>query len=195
MTSIGIIRYEEATPQRWRNDGGWTREIARGGEAEDWDWRVSIADVETDGPFSRFPGIEREIVLLSGAGMHFDFGDGEAFDLTPETPRLRFDGDRALDSHLLDGPTRDFNLMWARDRIDAELWLRPMVGSATLAVAAGETWLIHVASGGLVPQGANPGTLVAGDTAWLRADTASRTWRYEGTGQAIVIRLRDRAPG
>lgn len=190
MTSIDILRYEEATPQRWRNDGGWTREIARGGEAEGWDWRVSIADVEADGPFSRFPGIEREIVLLSGAGMHFDFGDGEAFDLTPETPRLRFDGDRALDSRLLDGPTRDFNLMWARDRIDAELWLRPMVGDSVLFAEPGETWLLHVASGSARLPDTGDARLDAGDTLLLKSDNMRASQRVVATGLAIVVRLR-----
>ena len=190
MASIAILRYQEATPQRWRNDGGWTREIARGGEGEDWDWRISIADVEADGPFSRFPGIEREIVLLSGAGMHFDFGGGETFDLTPETPRLRFDGDRALESRLLDGPTRDFNLMWARARIDANLWLRPMVGDSVLFAEPGETWLLHVASGSARLPDSGDARLAAGDTLLLKADNTRASQRVAATGLAIVVRLR-----
>lgn len=188
---MGILRYEEATPQRWRNDGGWTREIARGGEGDDWDWRVSIADVEADGPFSRFPGIEREIVLLSGAGMHFDFTDGETFDLTPETPRLRFDGDRALESRLLDGPTRDFNLMWARARIDADLWLRPMVGDSVLFAEKGETWFLHMASGSARLPDAGDQALAAGDTLVMNAGEGRVGQRVAATGLAIFVRLRE----
>ena len=113
--------------------GWWTREIARGGDAQDWDWRLSVADVESDGPFSRLPGIEREICLLEGAGMQFEFDDGQTFALTPESPRLRFDGGRGLGSRLIDGATRDFNLMWRRGRFQAELWRRPLVGSMVMA--------------------------------------------------------------
>ena len=45
---------------RWKNGGGWTTELARApaeGEGE-FDWRISIAEVDVDGEFSRFPGIE-----------------------------------------------------------------------------------------------------------------------------------------
>ena len=34
-----------------------------------FDWRVSVADVAADGPFSRFPGVDRVLVLIAGAGM------------------------------------------------------------------------------------------------------------------------------
>ncbi|AXA84570.1 hypothetical protein DCD74_07630 [Lysobacter oculi] len=194
MTSIDIIRYQDATPQRWRNDGGWTREVARGGKGDIWDWRISIAEVEADGPFSRFPGIEREIVLLSGAGMHFDFEDGEAFALTPETPRLRFSGDRALDSRLIDGPTRDFNLMWARDRIDAGLWLRPMVGDSVLFAEPGETWALHMASGSARLPDAGDHALAAGDTLVMTAGEGRVGQRVAATGLAIIVRIRGENP-
>lgn len=194
MTLIDIIRYQDATPQRWRNDGGWTREIARAGNGDDWNWRISIAEVEADGPFSRFPGIEREIVLLSGAGMHFDFEDGEAFALTPETPRLRFSGDRALDSRLIDGPTRDFNLMWARDRIDAGLWLRPMVGDSVLFAESGETWALHVASGSARLPDAGDQALAAGDTLVMSAGEGRVGQRVAATGLAIIVRIRGENP-
>lgn len=191
---IDIIRLAAIEPQRWFNDGGWTREIARGGEATQWDWRLSVADVESDGPFSQLPGIEREIYLLEGAGMQFDFKDGETFVLSPDSPRLRFDGARALDSRLIDGPTRDFNLMWRRGRIDAYLWRRPLVGSMVVFADAGEVWAIHLLAGAAqISDGSGQGERIArGDTALLRADGERRRLALEGAGEALVIRL---APG
>src|SRR6476619_3067787 len=56
----------------WKNGAGRTTEIAvhpPGAALDAFAWRVSIADVERDGPFSRFPGIDRTIVLLGGSGM------------------------------------------------------------------------------------------------------------------------------
>ncbi len=190
-THIDILRLEATTPQRWFNGGGWTREIARGGDAEDWDWRLSVADVEADGPFSQLPGIEREIYLLEGAGMQFDFADGEAFALTPASPRLRFDGGRGLDSRLIDGPTRDFNLMWRRGRIAAELWRRPLVGSMVVFAEAGEVWAIHMLAGtAQINDGSGQGEHIArGDTALLRADSQRRRAALEGAGEALVIRI------
>ena len=184
-----IIRLEDVPPQRWFNGGGWTREIALGGDAADWDWRLSVADVETDGPFSRLPGIEREIHLLEGAGMQFDFEDGEAFALTPENPRLRFDGGRALHSRLLDGPTRDFNLMWRRERVQAELWRRPLVGGMAVFAEPGETWAVHLLAGE-AGDGSTPAVrLGRGDTALLRAGDERRRWLMQGAGEALLIRI------
>ena len=185
---IDLIPLDDVPPQRWFNGGGWTREIARGGGAQDWDWRLSVADVEADGPFSRLPGIEREIYLLEGAGMQFDFADGEAFALTPESPRLRFDGGRALDSRLIDGPTRDFNLMWRRDALDAELLHRPLVGNMLFFTEPQAAWAIHLLAGQARFDDAALPPLQAGDTAWLGAGERRR-YSLDGGGELLAIRI------
>lgn len=187
---IKIVRLADAKPQRWRNDGGWTREIARHGDGDHWQWRLSLAEVESDGPFSAFPGIEREIVLLSGAGMALEFADGERFTLTPESPRLRFSGERALESRLLEGPTSDFNLMWSPAHYQADLWLRPLVGASTLFAEPGETWVLHMLVGTAQLQDMAVPPLERGDTLMLRAAEQRCRQRFEATGSAIMIRLR-----
>jgi hypothetical protein len=65
VTRIAATEYRR---ERWSNGLGWTREIARSPAVGDFDWRVSIAEVDRDAPFSVFPGVEREIVLLSATG-------------------------------------------------------------------------------------------------------------------------------
>ena len=61
-----LVRAEDCRRMRWKNGAGWTSEILRVPDVEDWRWRLSIAEVETDAPFSPFPGVERELVLLGG---------------------------------------------------------------------------------------------------------------------------------
>lgn len=186
---IQIVRFAQTTRQRWRNDGGWTREIARHGDADEWHWRLSLAEVEQDGEFSLFPGIEREIVLLSGAGMAFEFADGERAMLTPESPRLRFDGGRKLHSRLLAGATTDFNLMWSPAHYRAQMWLRPLVGASTLFAAPPQTWVLHMISGTAQLQDADNQQLHTGDTLVLRGGQRRSRQRLEATGSAIVICL------
>jgi len=102
----------------WKNAGGLTEEIAShpdGGGLDSFDWRVSIAEVARDGPFSRFPGIDRTIVLLEGAGMRLSRGDREIVLQTPFEP-YAFDGGDAIDCALIEGPVRDFNAMVRRAR-------------------------------------------------------------------------------
>jgi hypothetical protein len=38
------------------------------------------------------------------------------------------------------GPTHDFNLMWRRDRVQAQLWHRPLVGPMVIFVEPHTTW-------------------------------------------------------
>ena len=57
----------ERVAARWRNGGGRTRELLAWPDAADWKVRVSVADVESDGPFSAFPGVQRWFAVLEGA--------------------------------------------------------------------------------------------------------------------------------
>ena len=71
-----VIHLGDAPRERWRNDGGWTREIVRAPEGEaDYDWRLSVAEVESAGPFSHFGGCDRILMLLSGEGMALHSAD------------------------------------------------------------------------------------------------------------------------
>lgn len=189
--------------ERWRNGQGWTREILRwpetaehtpGDTADDWDWRLSIAEIEQDGPFSVFPGVERELVLLRGQGVRLRFDDGEVREALPPHGRVRFAGERAVHGELIDGPTHDFNLMWRRDRIDAELWHRPLVGSMVLFVEPGEQWVAHVLAGHAQCSGEHARVrLAAADSLLLSADAQRGRFAIDGGGELLLIRLRPRA--
>lgn len=188
-SGIELIRYAQCARQRWRNDGGWTREIARSNDGDDWAWRLSIAEVERDGPFSRFEGVDREIVLLSGTGMVLDFGSELEVALTPSSPRWRFAGEATVDCRLPDGSTRDFNLMWRRGLAEADLSLRDHEGESTVFAAAGETLVLHIASGqGRLPDAAGT-TLSAGDTLLMHDDGTRRSLRLEADAHLIQVRL------
>jgi environmental stress-induced protein Ves len=102
----------------WKNGGGVTEEIATyppGATLETFDWRVSIAEVARDGPFSRFAGIDRTITLIEGAGMRLSGGVHDIVIRTPFEPHS-FDGEVPIDCTLVSGPIRDFNAMTRRDR-------------------------------------------------------------------------------
>jgi uncharacterized protein len=112
----------DAAPRvRWRNDGGWTREIIREPSGcDDFDWRVSVAEVETDGPFSAFDGYDRVLVLLDGAGMDLRLaGTGATTSLRPDDRTMRFAGEAPIEAALVGGPTTDFNLIWRRTALAA----------------------------------------------------------------------------
>ena len=108
----------------WKNGGGVTREVAafpEGAALDAFIWRVSVADVGQAGPFSRFAGIDRTLVLLSGAGMLLDEAQGATHALRAPLDIARFEGETAIDARLIDGATRDFNLMVRRGAATGEV--------------------------------------------------------------------------
>lgn len=147
-----ILRQEDYKVMPWKNGGGITTEIwaspqGSGLGATPFDWRVSIADVATDGPFSKFAGYDRSIMLLDGKGMHLDIEEHGPIDLSLHRPAT-FSGDWTVAGRLVDGPVRDFNLMVARrfgrgslscQRLTAPL---PLIGDGSMR-------LVHAIDGAL----------------------------------------------
>lgn len=102
----------------WKNGGGTTREIlAYPSDTENFDWRLSIADIQADGAFSPFPGYARTIMLLEGNGMRLEIGDAPAVTVQEKFRPLDFDGSSETHCTLTGGPIRDFNIMSSRDRV------------------------------------------------------------------------------
>jgi len=164
----------------WRNGGGTTTEIVVVTEGERFVHRVSIADVASDGPFSRFDGYDRHIMLLAGRGMTLDAGGHGIIELRePLAPRV-FSGDWAVVGTLVDGPVRDFNLIVDRARATASLGVCELADPATLAGASGTTCIVHVIDGHL--EGA-----AAGDT--LVADGEALALRPRGAARVAIARV------
>lgn len=177
---------------RWRNGRGWTREIhaeGRGG-ADEWDWRLSIAEIEADCPYSLFAGVEREQVLLSGAGLVLSGAAGDEWRLDPPHGRQRFAGDLPIEARLEAGRVEVFNLMWRPDRVAARLWHRPLVGSMLLFVDPGDAWAVHVMAGHARLDDAEGRTLLEmGDTALLCGQGGRARQQLEGAGDLLLVRL------
>jgi environmental stress-induced protein Ves len=107
----------------WKNGGGRTTEVVvypPRADLEGFIWRVSVADVARDGPFSTFPGVDRTLVLLAGAGFSLTGGD-VPLELRAQYEPVTFAGDVALECRLHDGAVRDFNLMVRRGAARGEL--------------------------------------------------------------------------
>jgi uncharacterized protein len=110
---MNIVRADDCAFVPWRNGGGRTRELLAWPNASDWRVRVSVAEIESDGPFSAFDGIERCFAVLGGAGVILSLPQGDT-RLTPHDDAVSFAGEAAPMCRLIDGPTRDLNLMVRR---------------------------------------------------------------------------------
>lgn len=180
-----------ATP--WRNGGGQTREIACvPGASGDFDWRLSVATIAQSGAFSPFPGVDRIITLLSGAGVRLRVGAGQRVHaLTTPLAPFAFSGDEAVQAELV-GECQDFNVMVRRERLRADvavhraaLTLGAAEGGAVLVTAG--VWTLATAAGDM--------RLTGGEGAWWQAgwDAALTPQDADATVLAVRILARDGA--
>lgn len=95
--------------QPWKNGGGKTREIARSRPAEPY-WRLSIADVAQDGPFSRFEGLSRLLTVIEGNGLTLESADRK-YRIDYLVP-FAFEGEAEFTATLTEGPIQNFNLIY-----------------------------------------------------------------------------------
>ena len=193
MSRLSLLRATAYRRVRWKNNGGWTTEIARepGDSASDFLWRVSIADIESDGPFSSFPGVDRDLLLLAGNGIELDIDGAPPLRLTERFQRVHFGGESNVDCRLLAGPTRDFNVMVRRDAVRAEVVARPLVGSMVIFPEDGVEWLVHAFAGDAHARSAQQEiALPAGSTLKLNFDDGERSRVViEGAGELVLVKF------
>lgn len=112
-----IFRYADKSPMPWKNGQGTTTEIAAapaGAGLEDFDWRLSIARMEADAPFSAFSGIVRTLSVIEGAGLKLEVTGDAPVTLDQSSAPYRFAADRPAEGRLLGGPVSNLNIMTRR---------------------------------------------------------------------------------
>jgi hypothetical protein len=194
MTRHRVLSPADYRRMPWKNGAGRTTEVAShpaGAALDAFDWRVSVADVVRDGPFSAFAGVDRTIVLLAGAGMRLD-GGGRAVSLHAPYEPHSFSGDDAIDCALVDGPVRDFNLMLRRGRATGEV---AIVRGAARRIAPARFRLCYATNGAFECLSAgHPPQVIAPDHALLVEDepassTALAVNPLTAEAVAIVVRI------
>ncbi len=176
------IRAADYRRMPWKNGGGSTTEVAIApatSTLDNFDWRISMAHVATPGPFSRFPGIDRTLAVIAGAGLHLAIA-GLTVTLDRGAPPHFFPGDIDTDATLIDGPIDDLNVMSRRARYDHRM-TRHSAGETVPLPRDAETVLL-MPRGGTIILGDRP--IADGDTAMLdRPDlAATRTITLRGDG-------------
>ena len=112
-----ILRSADYHRMPWKNGGGETREIAVwpiGAALAELEWRVSLATVAADGPFSIFADVTRTLCVIQGAGIELQVEDEPARVLQTRSEPCTFDGAAPAHAVLIDGPIVDLNVMSRR---------------------------------------------------------------------------------
>jgi environmental stress-induced protein Ves len=180
-----IVRLAQLVEVPWRNGGGVTREIAEARDGDALLWRLSMADVAADGPFSDFAGLTRILTVIHGMGLELTTPDGV---LTADfAAPVRFDGGLRVTARLTGGPVRDLNLMFDSARIDGDV--APLFGPMrrSLRPGAGVSHAIHGLSG---VADLAAGRLGRGDTALVDSGAVDLSLGEGGSVLLVTLALR-----
>jgi environmental stress-induced protein Ves len=186
----GLLRWADLTPVPWKNAGGVTRELAGAptpSGPDGFSWRVSLAEVGHDGAFSVFPGVDRVITVVDGAGMALTV-DGERHVVRPTEP-FTFAGDSDTLGSLTSGSVTNLNVMTLRGFASAEVELLDVVSGAELAVEADVTAMVLAVAG-------DPAVRVLGREPVVSLGRLDSWWQpgparlaVTGSGAALVARM------
>lgn len=170
-----LIRFASLQATPWKNGGGITRQLLIQPPAANLDnftLRVSIADVDSDGPFSDFSGIDRSLGLLAGNGLALFEAGASIATLQAGGPLFEFDGGRAISSQRSAGKVQDFNVMTRRGAASHQTRRVALQGTQTLQTDGPS--LLLLATGDALQLAANgeAQTLERWDALWLDASAA-----------------------
>ena len=118
-----ILRASDRVAVPWKNGGGVTMEVAvdpPGASFDEFGWRISIARIHRGGPFSTFPGIDRELGMLEGQVL-LTIAGRNTVDLSFESEPVRFPGDVATSAELVSSAATDLNVMTRRGQFHARM--------------------------------------------------------------------------
>lgn len=182
-----IIRASEQVAVPWKNGGGSASAIAgepEGTGFEGFDWRLSGARVEREGPFSIFPDVDRIMFILSGGRLILRGLGAAPVELTSASEPLAFPGDVLVTAEVPDGAIRNLNLMTDRRRLRADAKRIAIRDRLEIEPPPGGVLLIYCEADGL---SVDANRLGRDDTLVARAPVS-----LAGEGSAILFRLAPR---
>jgi environmental stress-induced protein Ves len=128
---------------------GTTRELAR---ADDGSWRISLADIEADGPFSTLAGRHRLLTVVEGPVLGLVV-DGETHAVEPQRP-YAFSGDATVTASVPEGAVRVLDVVVDPALVSPVVTVLELGRTSTLPLADDQA--AYVLAGG------QSGTLVVG---------------------------------
>jgi len=164
--------------------GGITREVAQCPHANGFAWRLSIADIETEGAFSIFAGMSRILTVIDGDGLvlHHRGGDIEVPFCVP----TGFSGDTEIRSELRSGTIRDFNVIFDPTVVAAEVKVLDGPTTKTVTPVKGTIYGVYVLNGHLMCDGVS-----AEQGVFIQVTQSERVLQIADDSRLLLIRLTD----
>lgn len=189
-----VLRFADYRRMPWRNGGGETIEIAvspEGAGLDNFDWRISMAKVESDGPFSQFEGVERTLSVLEGQGIALSIHGLPPVSLGKARAPFRFDASLKTDAKLNDGAILDLNVM-SRKGVASHHCYR-FLGGGTVALGTETTVVFSIVDGLSVDDGTQKAALQTYDCAIIEGHAEGASLTVSG-GDCYVVEVTKSRP-
>jgi uncharacterized protein len=189
--AVKILRAADYKTMPWKNGMGSTTEVAiypADAKLDDFDWRVSMAQVASDGPFSSFAAIERTLLVLEGNGLDLSVVGRPIMRIDRETIHS-FPGDQPTSATLVDGPIVDLNVMSRRKSVTHDVRRIKLTQRQDFIVSA--QMILVIEQGQLEVVAPTPATVLnARDAILVDTSTPKLTLNPEKVTQVIAIQFR-----
>jgi uncharacterized protein len=185
---VTLLRGADRVATQWKNGQGSTTEIARypaGKDFTTFEWRVSCARFDRDSDFSVFTGIDRVLVVLSGA-MQLDVENRAEVRLDESSEPYVFAGDARTRARVLKAPLVDLNVMTLRGVRNA-LVCRLAVQSNDSLVLRGDPGLLYVVGGSLSVRFRDNAVELAATDSLVAVSTEAVRVASASSGAAVVL--------
>ncbi|RYZ75163.1 MAG: HutD family protein [Proteobacteria bacterium] len=139
---LQLLKKSDLKQMPWKNGGGETAQVAifpRESDLAklDFAWRVSIASVRANGPFSLFPNYRRQLVVWQGDGLILNGEPKGIFQIH------EFEGDQSVDAQLMNGPVQDIGVIFDSKKFESETKTGSLSEDAVATLpASGETFIL-----------------------------------------------------
>jgi environmental stress-induced protein Ves len=185
-SGLSIQTLATIASQAWRNGGGTTRPLA---EEPNGSWRISLADVSRDGPYSSFLGMDRQSLVVKGAGVELRNGT-DSVTLKPGHP-AGYNGEIEWQATLRGGPVVALNTMVKRDRFRARIVLLRnntvvATGRVALLLPLDGSWAWRTTDRAAATL-LSPGTALVRDTDGPDLSLTSLSYAVHGIAAALVL--------
>ena len=184
-----FIPHECLRAAPWKNGGGSTMEIVISppdAGLTEFDWRISLATITANGPFSSFPGIDRSLMLVDGDSVQLTLDGTRKVVLSAAQPMLWFPGEAAVEAQVK-GPTTDFNVMTRRDRCRHQL--EKITAPGRLLRRSETTLLFVVGEGAVLARGGDQQFALARHDALLLDADDTREWQLDALQRSALLRV------
>ncbi len=184
-----VLRAENHRRMKWKNGAGETAEIVvfpEDAALDSFGWRISMANVGADGPFSAFEGIDRTLSVLEGEGIVLDIEGRDRLTLTRESLPYSFPADAPTGAFLVDGPIVDLNVMSRRGRFGHKVTRRRLDGALELPARTGTT-LLFCQEGRATVENGDERTEIGRFDATVHA--GGDALRLHGEGEFLIVEI------